>query len=74
MSEPILTKASAAAAYGGGVTAFLGGLSANEIAAYGGLIIGLIGLVSNIAISVYFKSQHLKLAREKTGDECEREE
>lgn len=64
MSEPILTKASATAAYGGGLIAFIGGLSANEIAAYGGLFVGVIGLLINVAITIYFKSQHLKIARQ----------
>ena len=57
-------KITSSATYGGGVTAFIGGLSANEIAAYGGLLIGAVGLLSNTVITWHFKSQHLKLARE----------
>lgn len=32
----------------GGVTAVIGGLTANDIAAYGGLVIGFIGLVVQV--------------------------
>jgi len=63
MSEPVLTKTTAAATYGGGLFAFLAGLSANEIAAYGGLFVAAIGLILNIAVTVYFKHQHLQIAR-----------
>lgn len=31
--------------YAGGTTAFLGGVSANEIAAFGGLLVAVIGLL-----------------------------
>lgn len=68
MSEPILTKTTAVAAYGGGLFAFVAGLSANEIAAYGGLLVAVVGLVCNLAISVWFKYQHLKLARQVAID------
>lgn len=63
MSEPILTKTTAAATYGGGLFAFLAGLNANEIAAYGGLLVALLGLIGNLAVTVYFKHQHLQIAR-----------
>lgn len=69
MSEPVLTKTTAAATYGGGIVAFVGGLSANEIAAYGGLAVAVLAWLSNTIITIYFKYAHLKLSREtaKTG-------
>lgn len=68
VSEAITTKAASAATYGGSGAAVVFGLTANEFAAFGGLAIALIGLFVNI----YFKHQHLKLAREKAkSDEQE---
>lgn len=61
MDHSITAKAASAATYGGSATAVLFGLSANEFAALGGLAVAIIGLLVNI----WFKHQHLKLAREK---------
>lgn len=65
MNEPAtsnaITKATAAATYGGASSAVLFGLTANEIAAYGGLAIGLIGLLLNQAVTIYFKRRHLRV-------------
>lgn len=60
-AEVVATKASAVATYGGAGSAVFFGLSANEFGALCGVIIGFIGLVANI----YFKYQHLKIAREE---------
>jgi hypothetical protein len=57
----VATKVSSVATYGGAGSAVFFGLSANEFGALCGVIIGLVGLVANI----YFKYQHLKLAREE---------
>lgn len=56
-----ITKAATTAQYGGSASAVYFGLTANEIAAFGGLIIAIIGLIVNI----WYKHQHLKIAREK---------
>jgi hypothetical protein len=56
-----VVKAATAAQYGGSASAVYFGLTANEIAAFGGLIIAIIGLIVNI----WYKHQHLKIAREK---------
>jgi len=53
-------KISAAATYGGSVSAVFFGLTSNEFAALGGLAIGIIGLI----ISTWYKHQHLKIAKE----------
>lgn len=53
--------------YAGSATAFIGGMTANEFAAVGGLVVAVIALIINTAMSWHFKSQHLKLAREKAG-------
>jgi len=58
-------KASTAATYSGSATAVFFGLTANEFAALGGLAIALIGLLVNI----WFKHQHLKIARKQADDE-----
>ena len=50
--------------YVGSASAIYFGLTANELAAIGGLVLGALGLVVNAVINVYFKHQHLKLARE----------
>jgi hypothetical protein len=56
-----ITKAATTAQYGGSASAVYFGLTANEIAAFGGLIIAIVGLIVNI----WYKHQHLKIAKEK---------
>jgi len=65
VNEAVVTKAATAATYGGSGAAVLFGLTANEFAAISGVVIALIGLLVNI----YFKHQHLKLARESAKAE-----
>jgi len=52
-------KASSIATYGGATSAVFFGLTANEFGALCGVVIGFVGLVANI----WFKYQHLELAR-----------
>ena len=59
----LATKASSVATYGGAGSAIFFGLTANEFGAICGVVIGLIGLVANI----YFKYQHLQLAKKQSG-------
>jgi hypothetical protein len=59
-----IEKASSTVAYGGGGTAVYFGLTAGEwqvVGVVGGIVIGLAGFFTNL----YFKHQHLKLARER---------
>lgn len=44
------------------------GLTANEVAALGGLLVAFIAMVVNAAITWHFKSEHLKLSRERAED------
>lgn len=68
-TEAVTTKVASAATFGGSGAAVIFGLTANEFAAIGGLAIALVGLLVNI----YFKHQHLKLARETAkADEQEK--
>jgi hypothetical protein len=60
-ASAIATKASSIATYGGAGSAVFFGLSANEFGALCGVIIGFVGLVANI----WFKHQHLKIARKE---------
>ena len=53
------TKIASAATYGGSSAAVIFGLTANEFAAFSGVVIAICGLLVNI----YFKHQHLKIAR-----------
>ena len=64
-------KVAQTATYAGSGAAVFFGLTANELAAVGGLILGFVGLVANTAITVYFKSRHLKLAEQqaRAGDD-----
>jgi hypothetical protein len=61
----MITKSSTVATYAGATGAVYFGLTANEWAAFGGLGIALFGFFVNL----YFKAQHLKLAREKAAKE-----
>jgi hypothetical protein len=60
-ASAVATKASSIATYGGAGSAVFFGLSANEFGALCGVIIGFVGLVANI----WFKHQHLKIARKE---------
>ena len=64
-------KVAQTATFAGSGAAVFFGLTANELAAVGGLILGFLGLVANTAITIYFKSRHLKLAQEqaRAGDD-----
>ena len=62
-ASALATKASAIATYGGAGSAIFFGLTANEFGALCGVVIGVIGLVANI----YFKYQHLQLAKKQSG-------
>lgn len=57
----LATKASSVATYGGAGSAIFFGLTANEFGAICGVVIGFVGLVANI----WFKHQHLKIARKE---------
>jgi hypothetical protein len=63
VASAVATKTASVATYGGAGSAIFFGLSANEFGALCGVIIGFIGLVANI----WFKHQHLKLARQEAG-------
>lgn len=60
-----ITKAATTAQYGGSGAAVYFGLTANEIAAFGGLIIAIIGL----AVNIWYKHQHLQIAKRKAEDD-----
>ena len=64
VASAVAAKAASVATYGGAGSAIFFGLSANEFGALCGVVIGLIGLIANI----WFKHQHLKLAREQNGN------
>ncbi len=63
VASAVATKASSVATYGGAGSAIFFGLTANEFGTVCGVVIGLVGLVANI----WFKHQHLKLARKESG-------
>ena len=59
-----VVKVATTAQYGGSTSAVYFGLTANEIAAFGGLIIAVIGL----GVNIWYKHQHLKLAKKEKDD------
>jgi hypothetical protein len=63
VASAIAAKTASVATYGGAGSAIFFGLSANEFGALCGVVIGLIGLVANI----YFKYQHLEVAKKESG-------
>ncbi len=67
VNEGIVTKAASAATYGGSASAVFFGLTANEFAAIGGLCVAIIGLLVNI----WFKLEHLKIARNAAKPDSE---
>lgn len=63
--ETLIVKTATAAQYGGSSAAVYFGLTANEIAAFGGLAIAFVGYLT----SLYYKHQHLKIAKKKLEDD-----
>ena len=61
VASTIAEKAATAATYGGSASAVIFGLNAAEFAAIAGVAIAFAGFLVN----VWFKHQHLKLAREQ---------
>jgi uncharacterized membrane protein len=61
-----VVKVATTAQYGGSASAVYFGLTANEIAAFGGLIIAIIGL----AVNIWYKHQHLKIATQKAEEDA----
>lgn len=59
----VATKVSSVATYGGAGSAVFFGLSANEFGAICGVVIGFVGLIANI----WFKYQHLQVAKKEAG-------
>lgn len=59
------------ATYAASGSAVLLGLTANEVAALGGLAVAVLAMLVNAGITIYFKWQHLKLARERVADQDE---
>lgn len=47
----------------GAVMAVFGGLTLNELLAIGGFLLALASFVFQVCVTVYFKQQHLALAR-----------
>lgn len=61
VANTIAEKAATAATYGGSASAVVFGLNAAEFAALAGVAIAFAGFLAN----VWYKHQHLKLAREQ---------
>lgn len=47
----------------GAVMAVFGGLTLNELLAVGGFLLALASFVFQVCVTIYFKQQHLSLAR-----------
>lgn len=50
---------------GSSAGALIAGLTLSDIALVVGIVVPILALVSNWAITIYFKREHLKLARER---------
>lgn len=65
-----ITKGTTGAAYATASVPVLAGFTADEwtaIGVAGGLVLGLLTWIGNMIVNWHFKSQHLKLARERAG-------
>lgn len=65
-----VTRTTTQAAYATAGVPVLAGFSADEwtaIGVAGGLVLGLLTWIGNMVVNWHFKSQHLKLARERAG-------
>lgn len=59
----VAAKTASVATYGGASSAVFFGLTANEFGAICGVVIGFVGLIANI----WFKYQHLEVAKKEAG-------
>jgi len=63
-----MEKTSQAITYGSAGATVFAGLNLNDWAIIVGIAVTVISLVANIAISIYFKRAHLKLAEEQFAE------
>ena len=61
--ETLIERAAQTVTYGGAGGAVFFGMTANEFAAVAGVLIGVVGLILQAGITIYFKRQHLAIAR-----------
>ena len=62
-ASAVAAKTASVATYGGAGSAVFFGLTANEFGAICGVVIGFVGLIANI----WFKYQHLEVAKKEAG-------
>ncbi|MDO9007215.1 MAG: hypothetical protein Q7U80_03240 [Thiobacillus sp.] len=55
----------------GAVMAVFGGLTLNEMLAIGGFLLALASFVFQVGVTIYFKHQHLQLARARLSADLE---
>jgi hypothetical protein len=60
-NEQLIERSAQAVTYGGASGAVYFGMTANEFAAIAGVVIGVIGLVVQVAVTIYFKRLHLAI-------------
>lgn len=58
----------------GALMAVFGGLTLNEMLAIGGFLLALASFVFQVLITIYFKHQHLQLARARMAADLENKE
>jgi hypothetical protein len=63
--QPAVEAVSAKVTYLASGSAFMFGMTANEVAAVGSLVIALLAFVVNTITNWHFKNEHLKLAKAK---------
>lgn len=55
----------------GGAIAFYGGMSLNELLAIGGFLLAVASFMFQVAVTLYFKQKHLKLAEARLAAELD---
>lgn len=58
----------------GAVMAVFGGLTLNELLAIGGFLLALASFVFQMFVTIYFKRQHLELARARLAADLDEQE
>lgn len=72
--EAVMEKGGLVGTQAGAVMAVLGGLTLNEMLAIGGFLLAMGSFVFQVGVTIYYKHQHLQLARARLAADLENQD